>query len=82
MADRKAILLQAADEITITDAAAPEFLLLYQKAVLLALQECGAINDLQYQLCIDRLISQSRKSTHSSNSHADAMIPARGNDTC
>jgi len=38
-----------------------EFLLQYQKAVLLALSEKGIIDDIQCQKCIDKLSEQFKK---------------------
>lgn len=38
-----------------------EFLFQYQKAVLLALSEQGTIDEIQCQLCIDKLTEQFRK---------------------
>ncbi|MCL2857184.1 MAG: hypothetical protein FWE19_05615 [Oscillospiraceae bacterium] len=82
MTDKKARFLQAENEVEIEHNTVPEFLILYQKAVLLALKEQGAINDLQCQLCIDRLTPQLRKSAHWSGAHAGDMIPANGDDKC
>jgi len=78
MTDKKARFLQAENEVRIGHSAAPDFLFLYQKAILLALKEQGAINDIQLQLCLDRLASQFQKSAHSSEPCAGGMIPARG----
>ena len=78
MTDKKERFLQTENEVRIGHNAAPDFLFLYQKAVLLALKEQGTINDLQYQLCVDRLTSQLQKSAHSSEPCAGGMIPARG----
>jgi len=70
--------LRAENEVIIAHTTVPEFILLYQKAILLALKEQVAINDIQLQLCIDRLTSQFKKSAHSSKSCAGVMIPAKG----
>ena len=77
MTDKKARLLQAENEVKIERNTSPEFLLLYQKSVLLALKDQSAINDMQCQLCIDKLTARLRKSAHSSKSCAGAMIPAK-----
>ena len=82
MTDKKARLLQVKNEVRIERNTSSEFLLLYQKAILLALKDQGTINDLQCQLCIDRLITQNRKSAHSSKPCAGAMIPAKEDDKC
>ena len=77
MTDKKARFLQAENEVEIERSTSPAFLLLYQKAILLALKDQGTINDLQCQLCLDRLIAQTRKPAHSPKSCAGAMIPAK-----
>lgn len=79
MTEKKARFLQAENETEIKRNTAPEFLLLYQKSILLALKEQGAINDLQCRLCTDKLIAQTRKPAHLSDSRAGAMIPAKEN---
>lgn len=52
---------QAADEI------GPDFLLAYQRAVLLALQQQGFLNEVQYQDCIQKLEKQARTSGKSNS---------------
>lgn len=51
-------LVQVTDEIEINKNTAPEFLLQYQKSVLLCLKEQGIINDSQYHQCIEELTNQ------------------------
>jgi len=82
MTAKKARFLQAENEVRIEHNTTSEFLLLYQKAILLALKEQGTINDFQCQLCIDRLIAGFQKPTHSSDSCVGAMIPAKGDGKC
>ena len=47
---------QAADEI------GQDFLLAYQRAVLLALQQQGFLNEVQYKDCVQKLEKQARTS--------------------
>ncbi len=51
----EAVFLECAEEIAVSKTATPEFYRLYQQSVLLALKEQGAINEMQYQLCLDAL---------------------------
>ena len=39
----------------------PEFLFLFQKAILLSLKEDKVINDFQYSICIDKLTDELKK---------------------
>ena len=52
---------QAADEI------GKDFLLAYQRAVLLALQQHGFLNEVQYKDCVQKLEKQA-KTSYKSNS--------------
>lgn len=52
---------QAADEI------GQDFLLTYQRAVLLALQQQGFLNEVQYKDCIQKLEKQARTSGKSNS---------------
>lgn len=59
MADKKARLLQIENQIEINRQNTPEFLLEYQKSILLELKKQGILSDTQCQICIERLIKQS-----------------------
>ena len=52
---------QAADEI------GQDFLLAYQRAVLLALQKQGFLNEVQYKDCVQKLEKQAKASGKSSS---------------
>ena len=52
---------QAADEI------GQDFLLAYQRAVLLALQRQGFLNEMQYNDCVQKLEKQAKTSDKSSS---------------
>ena len=52
---------QAADEI------GQDFLLAYQRAVLLALQQQGFLNEVQYKDCVQKLKKQEKTSDKSSS---------------
>ena len=52
---------QAADEI------GQDFLLAYQRAVLLALQQQGFLNEVQYKDCVQKLEKQTRISDKSNS---------------
>lgn len=60
MAGKSARLIDVRDEVAVDKQTAPDFLLEYEKAVLLALKERGVINDMQCQMCIDRLADSFR----------------------
>lgn len=61
--NKKARLIKAQNQFEVNDRTAPEFMLSYQKIVLLTLKEQGTINDLQYQVCLEGLLEQTKKST-------------------
>ena len=52
---------QAADEI------GQDFLLAYQRAVLLALQQQGCLNEVQYKDCVQKLDKQAKRSDKSNS---------------
>ena len=52
---------QAADEI------GQDFLLAYQQAVLLALQQQGVLNEMQFKDCVQKLEKQARTSDRSNS---------------
>ena len=52
---------QAADEI------GQDFLLAYQRAVLLALQQQGCLNEVQYKDCVQKLEKQAKRSDKSNS---------------
>lgn len=52
---------QAADEI------GQDFLLAYQRAVLLALQRQGFLNEVQYKDCVQKLEKQAKRSDKSNS---------------
>lgn len=53
--EKKAILLDTTGVVPIDKRTAPDFLLLYQQSILLALKEQGILNEVQYGLCLDTL---------------------------
>lgn len=55
---KKAVFLKSTNEIEISKKTTPEFLLLYQQSVLLALKEQGMIDEVQYGFCLDALADQ------------------------
>ena len=55
---KKAVFLESTGEIKISKETAPEFLLLYQQSVLLALKEEGVLNEAQYGFSLETLFSQ------------------------
>ena len=55
---RKVTFIGVADEMEINSRTAPEFLLLYQQAVLLALKEQGILDERQLRLCLEALTRQ------------------------
>ena len=52
---------QAADEI------GQDFLLAYQRAVLLALQQQGVLNEMQFKDCVQKIEKQARTSDRSNS---------------
>jgi len=58
MTNKTVKLLRIEKQTKIDKQNTPEFLLEYQKAVLLALKEQGMIDDIQCQMCIDKLTEQ------------------------
>lgn len=59
----KAILVKIENDRDVIWNSDYEFFFTYQKAVLLALQELGTLDNLQYQYAEDTLIEQFRKMT-------------------
>lgn len=53
--EKKAVFLESTEEIIVSKKVIPEFYLLYQQSVLLALKEQGVLNKMQYQFCMDAL---------------------------
>lgn len=43
-------------EIDVNRETAPEFLRLFEESVLRALLEQGILDDIQYQICVDRIL--------------------------
>lgn len=53
--ENRAILTGVTDEVTISGKSAVEFLRLYEESVLLSLLEQGVLNEVQFQLCMEKL---------------------------
>lgn len=58
--ENKAVFLETVGEIQISKRTTPEFLMLYQQSVLLALKEQNVINEMQYGFCLEALSNQFR----------------------
>lgn len=58
--ENKAVFLKSTDGIEISKKSTPEFWLLYQQSILLALKEQGVFDDVQYRFCLDALAQQFR----------------------
>ena len=56
--ENQAVFLETSGEISVTKQSAPEFWMLYQQSVLLALKQQGALDEQQYALCMDTLRAQ------------------------
>lgn len=54
--ENNAIFLESTGGITIEKKATPEFYLLYQQSVLLALKEQGVLDEFQLQRCMEGLV--------------------------
>jgi|GEM_PF-1447903 len=74
MTNKKVRLVKTKNDYKVNSKTAPEFMLVYQKAVLLMLKEQSTINDLQCQMCIDKLTEGHRKSAHSQNTDGNDML--------
>lgn len=61
MDNKVARLVEIENQVEINKDSQAEFLLQYQKAVLLTLSEKEIINEIQCQQCIDKLTEQFRK---------------------
>lgn len=53
--ERKVVFREVQNMIKIGGKTTPDFILLYERALLLALLEQGDINEVQFQLCMDQL---------------------------
>lgn len=56
--ESRAVFAEVTNEVKISKNTTPEFLLLYQQSILLALMEQGVIDELHLQLCMDALSEQ------------------------
>lgn len=55
-----AVFIGSSEEISISKKSTPEFYLLFQESILLSLKEQGVLNDVQYGLCLQALLSHAQ----------------------
>ena len=61
MEDKILTLIKKENEVNINNKSYGDFFFEYQKSVMLSLSEQGVINDIQCQMCIEKLVNQFRK---------------------